>query len=230
MKRSAVGAILAVFGLTPIPHADAQMSQAPAPAAAGSGAVGALPSTRYTADPERWRPVVYTDLMFPRGESEAYASIWQDRLDESNAKPPPPLLPGQRPEAPRMSYAVGNRGAQEWHFSANFQTKLVALSVLYTPSVCTDEYPSPSPGTRIKVCPMRLATFEGSQYAITDGAACYLLRTGQGPVEDSTATMTQASYDANLRAFKIRYTVSHTDIAQCAQTVPLRPSNGGVQQ
>lgn len=129
-----------------------------------------------------------------------------------------------------MSYAVGNRGAQEWHFSANFQTKLVALSVLYTPSVCTDEYPSPSPGTRIKICPMRLATFEGSRYAITDGAACYLLKTGQGPVDDSTATMTQASYDVNLRAFRIRYTVSHTDIAQCAQTVPLRPSNAEVKQ
>lgn len=167
--------------------------------------------------------------MFPRGEAEAYASIWQDRLDESNARPAPPLLPGQKP-GQRMSYAVGNRGAQEWRFSANFQTKLVALSVLYTPSVCTDEYPSPSPGTRIMICPMRLAVFESGHYAITDGAACYLVRTGQGPIEDSTATTTQASYDVNLRAFKIRYTVSHTDIAQCAQTVLLHPSNAGVPQ
>ena len=40
----------------------------------------------FTPDPERWRPVAYSDLRFPRGEAESYASIWQDRLDESNSK------------------------------------------------------------------------------------------------------------------------------------------------
>jgi hypothetical protein len=35
----------------------------------------------YTADPGTWRPVAYSDLLFPRGEAESYASLWQDRLD-----------------------------------------------------------------------------------------------------------------------------------------------------
>jgi len=177
----------------------------------------------YTADPDRWRPVAYADLMFPTGEAEAYASIWQDRLDESNAKPPPAIVPGQKPN-PATSYAVGNRGASEWHFSINFQTKLVVLTVLSTPHVCTDEIPTPSPTTKIKVCPMRLATFEGARYSIIDGAACFLEKTGVGPVEDSTATTTLVSYDVNLRAFKIRYTVAHTNIPQCDQTVLLHPA------
>jgi hypothetical protein len=177
-------------------------------------------STQFTSDPERWRPVAYSDLKIPVGEGEAYASIWQDRLSESNAKSRnlPPGLP-----APNMSYGFFNRDAAEWHFSIQFQSKLVALSVLYTPNVCTDEYPSPSPAARIFVCPMRVATFRDGQYSILDGAACYLVKTGAGPAEDSTATTVQASYDVNLRAFKIRYTVSHTDIAQCDQTIPLHP-------
>ena len=95
----------------------------------------------FTPDPGSWRPVAYTDLMFPVGEAEAYASIWQDRLDESNRR-----LASKVPEPNHrdMSLAVGNRAAREWHFTINFQSKLVVLSVLDTPIVCTDEYPSPS--------------------------------------------------------------------------------------
>ena len=180
----------------------------------------------FTPDPERWRPVAYSDLRFPRGEAESYASIWQDRLDESNAKPPPVAIPGRPAPDPSLSYAVGNRGASEWHFTINFQTKLAALTVLDTPNVCTDEYPSPAIGARIKVCPMRLALFEADSYSlIVDGAACYIEKQPQAPVEDSSATRTEVSYDVGARAFKIRYTVSHIEIPQCAQTVPLHPAN-----
>ena len=108
-------------------------------------------------------------------------------------------------------------------FFRQFPSKLVALTVLYTPSVCTDEYPSPSPSARIFVCPLRVATFSDGHYSIVDGAACYLVKTGAGPSEDSTATTIQAAYDINLRAFKIRYSVAHTDIAQCDQTIRLHP-------
>ena len=177
-------------------------------------------SMRFTPDPERWRPVAYSDLKIPVGEAEAYASIWQDRLSESNAKAN--KMASGAPAA-NASYGFFNRGAAEWHFSIQFQSKLVALTVLYTPSVCTDEYPSPSSSARIFVCPMRVVTFCGGHYSILDGAACYLVKTGAAPMEDSTATTVQAWYDVNLRAFKIHYTVSHTDIAQCDQTVPLHP-------
>jgi hypothetical protein len=188
-----------------------------------------LPATAapepFTPDPERWRPVAYSDLRLPWGEAESYASIWQDRLDESNSKPPPASLPGRPLTDPSFSYAVGNRGASEWHFTINFQTKLAALTVLDAPHVCTDEYPSPAAGVKIKVCPMRLAMFEGNRYALViDGAACFLERQPDAPVEDSSATRTEVAYDVDARAFKIRYTVSHVEIPQCAQTVPLHPT------
>ena len=60
-----------------------------ASAPAQTGAAGDAPqifpqlqfsSPRFTPDPERWRPVAYSDLKIPVGEAEAYASIWQDRL------------------------------------------------------------------------------------------------------------------------------------------------------
>jgi len=220
LMRSSIFALAAALAVAAIPTAQpfAQLAtMTPAPSQ----------NPQFTSDPEAWRPVAHYDLALPTGEAEAYASIWQDRLDESNRKPPPAPLPGQKPN-PAMSYAVGNRGASEWNFSINFQSKLVVLTVLHTPHVCTDEYPSPSLAAKIKVCPMRLVTFEGDHYSIIDGAACFLLKTGEGPIEDSNATMTLVSYDVNVRAFKIRYTVSHTDIAQCAQTVLLHPADVGV--
>ena len=173
----------------------------------------------YTSDPGAWRPVAYTDLLFPRGEAESYASLWQDRLDESNKK----AEPGDPGVPPNKSMAVGNRGASEWHFSINFQTKLVALSVLSTPDLCTDEYPSPTQGIRIKVCPSRLATFENSSYVVIDGAACFVEKTPGAPAEDSTATVTYAAYDVPSRSIRLRYTVSHQEIDRCAQSVPLHP-------
>ncbi len=123
-------------------------------------------SESFTPDPERWRPVAYSDLRLPRGEAESYASIWQDRLDQSNSKPAPDSLSGRPVADPSLGYAVGNRGASEWHFTINFQTKLAALTVLDAPGVCTDEFASPAAGVKIKVCPMRLAMFEADRYAL----------------------------------------------------------------
>ena len=174
----------------------------------------------FTPDPGSWRPVAYTDLMFPVGEAEAYASIWQDRLDESKRR-----LASKAPEPNHrdMSLAVGNRAAREWHFTINFQSKLVVLSVLDTPVVCTDEYPSPSEAAKIRVCPMRLVTIEGERYTIRDGAACFLEKEPTGPMEDTSATATFAAYDIGSRTIKLHSVVSHQEIAQCAQAVSLHP-------
>jgi hypothetical protein len=173
-----------------------------------------------TRDPGSWRPVAYTDLMFPVGEAEAYASIWQDRLDQSNRDL---QTRASKPGNGAMSLAVGNRDAREWHFAINFQTKLVVLSVLDTPIVCTDEYPSPSAAARIRVCPMRLVSIEGGHYTIRDGASCFLERALIAQPEDSAATATFASYDVSSRAIKLHSVVSHQEIAQCAQAIPLHP-------
>jgi hypothetical protein len=174
----------------------------------------------FTSDPGAWRPVAYADLLFPTGEAEAYASLWRDQLDESN-KRLASSLPQDR--AANTSFAVGNRRASEWHFSINFQRKLVTLTVLDTPVVCSDEYPSPSPGARIKVCPFRLVTFEGDHYSVVNGAACFVEKQPGGPIEDSTATVTYAAYDVATRSIRLRYTVAHQEIGQCAQSVPLHP-------
>ena len=182
-----------------------------------SRVVPALAET-FTADPEAWRPVYYSDLRFPTGEGLSYASIWQDKLDENNTQAQSDAV------SPNTSYAVGNHEAKEWHFTINFQTKLVALTVLNTPVGCTDEIASPSLGTKIRVCPMRVATFEGDHYSVIDGAGCYLERAADRGLEDSTATAAYVSYDIDLRAFKTRFTVAHVEIPQCALTIPLHPA------
>jgi hypothetical protein len=174
----------------------------------------------FTPDPESWRPVAYTDLRFPVGEAEAYASIWQDRLDDSNRRL---ALRVAEPNHKDMSLAVGNRAAREWHFAINFQSKLVVLSVLDTPIVCTDEYPSPSTAAKVRVCPMRLVTIEGERYTIREGAACFLEKEPNGPTEDSSATATFAAYDIGSRTIKLHSVVSHQEMTQCAQAVSLHP-------
>uniref|UniRef100_UPI003F9AD7A0 hypothetical protein n=1 Tax=Rhodoblastus sp. TaxID=1962975 RepID=UPI003F9AD7A0 len=125
--------------------------------------------------------------------------------------------------SPNTSYAVGNHNAKEWHFTINFQTKLVALTVLNTAAGCTDEIVSPSLGTKIRVCPMRVATFGDDHYSVIDGAGCYLEKTADRGVEDSTSTAAYVSYDIKLHAFKTRFTVAHVEVPRCAQTIPLHP-------
>jgi hypothetical protein len=71
----------------------------------------------FTADPEAWRPVAYSDLRLPVGEAASYATIWSDLIEQNNAQP-------AAPGSPPASYAVGNRAAAAWHFTANFQNKL----------------------------------------------------------------------------------------------------------
>jgi hypothetical protein len=71
---------------------------------------------------------------------------------------------------------------------------------------------------------MRVATFEDDHYSVIDGAGCYLEKTADRGLEDSTATAAYVSYDINLRAFKTRFTVAHVEIPQCAQAIPLHPA------
>ncbi len=117
--------------------------------AAGVVVSRAVPASAetFTADPEAWRPVYHTDLRFPTGEGLSYASIWQDKLDENNTQAQSDAA------SPNTSYVVGNHNAKEWHFSINFQTKLVALTVLNSAAGCTDEIASPSLGTNSAFVP-----------------------------------------------------------------------------
>ena len=45
------------------------------------GSVGAQP---ITADPNRWRPVAYSDLQLPGEAALPYASLWSDQLQRNN--------------------------------------------------------------------------------------------------------------------------------------------------
>jgi hypothetical protein len=168
----------------------------------------------FTDDPEAWRPVAYSDLRLPVGDAASYASMWSDFLDKNNAQP-------ASTSPPVASYAFGNRAAAAWHFTVNFQNKLVVLTVLYTPTSCTREIHSPSAGTRIWVCPARVVTYQGDEFRVIDGAGCWLEKLIGREPEDSTATVVYAAYDLKTKAFQTRATVAHQDIPACAGSIPL---------
>ena len=92
-------------------------------ASAESGAI----ADEFTPDPAHWRPVHYFDLQFPAGEAEHFASLWADRLDANDKAY---AAKGDR------RFAIGHAPASEAHFSINFQTKFVVLSVLDTSTDC----------------------------------------------------------------------------------------------
>jgi hypothetical protein len=171
-------------------------------------------ASSFTADPEAWRPVAYSDLRLPVGDAASYASMWSDLLLKNNGQPAPA-------STAIASYAFGNRAATAWHFTVNFQNKLVVLTVLHTPTSCTREIPSPSAGTRIWVCPARVVTYQGDEFRVIDGAGCWLEKLAGREPEDSTATVVYAAYDVKTKAFLTRATVAHQDIAACAGSIPL---------
>ena len=168
----------------------------------------------FTTDAEAWRPVGYSDLRLPAGDAAAYASIWTDLIEQNNAQP-------AAPGSPTATYAIGNRAAAAWHFTANFQNKLVVFTTLYTVTSCTREIPSPSAGTRIWVCPARVVTFQGDEFRVNEGAGCWLEKLAGREPEDSTATVVYAAYDVTAKAFRTRATVAHQEIPACAGSIPL---------
>jgi hypothetical protein len=168
----------------------------------------------FTADPEAWRPVAYSDLRLPVGDAASYASIWSDLIEQNNAQ-------SAAPNSPPANYAVGNRPAAAWHFTVNFQNKLVVFTTLFTVTSCTREIPSPSAGTRIWVCPARVVTFQGEEFRVNEGAGCWLEKLAGREPEDSTATVVYAAYDVTAKAFRTRAIVAHQEIPACAGSIPL---------
>lgn len=165
---------------------------------------------------ENWRPIVYRDLQIPGPEDWVYVDLWADMIQSNN----------RRYVAARdRRYAVGNAPVREAHVVVRGGDKVVLLSILDTATNCFPVAKDSVGDISVKMCPMRLAFWKGSQATITQAKGCYL-EPGLKAVNftpDPSYAVSYVSYDVPSKSIKLGVILAHRALKQCSQTVPLYP-------
>lgn len=185
-------------------------------AMATSAASAAALAQELTPHPENWRPIVYRDLQIPGAEDRIYVDLWADVIQSNNRRY---LAAGDR------RYAVGNAPVREAHVVVRGGDRAALLSILDTATGCAAVTENPGGKILVKMCPMRLALWNGTKATIREAKGCYLeprAKEGIFTGDPSYAT-SYASYDVATKSIRLGVIVAHHAVEQCSQTVPLYP-------
>ncbi len=169
-----------------------------------------------TPDPGAWRPMSYANLQKPSPQTATYLDIWKDAIDVNN-----------RAYKARgdQRFADGNAPATEAHFVIWSATKSVVLSILNTVTGCTLKELRAAAGATVKLCPLRIAIYEGLQVRTLDGGhACFLELTS--PVAGKSGepqAASYASYDVATKTVKTGLIIDHQAVDGCSQNISLYP-------
>jgi hypothetical protein len=180
-------------------------------------ATAGLHAQSITPDPGAWRPMSYANLQTSTPQSATYIDIWKDIIDANN-----------RAYKARgdLRFAGGNAPATEAHFVIWSPTKSVVLSILDTATGCTLKELRAVTGATIKLCPLRIAIYEGIQVRTLDGGrACFLelATAAAGKSDDPGRAVSYASYDVTTKTVKIGVVVDHRVADGCSQNIALHP-------
>jgi hypothetical protein len=168
-----------------------------------------------TADPGAWRPMNYADLQRPTAETATYADIWKDVIDDNNRAY---LARGD------MRFVGGNAPATEAHFVIWSARKSVVVSILNTATGCMLKETNAAARSSIKLCPLRVAIYEGVQVRTLDGGRACFLELASAPAEgqaDVGRTVAYAAYDIATRTVKTGLVVDHQAVDGCFNNIPL---------
>ena len=119
-----------------------------------------------TPDPAAWRPMSYANLQKPSSQTATYVDIWKDAIEANN-----------RAYKARgdLRFSGGNAPVTEAHFVIWSARRSVVLSVLDTAIECSVKQVAPDAHATVKLCPMRIAIYEGLQVKMMDGGrGCFL--------------------------------------------------------
>jgi len=164
-----------------------------------------------TADPGTWRPMSYANLQAPSPATATYVDIWKDALDANNR---------HYESRGDRRFVGGNAPANEAHFVIWSSQRSAVFSILDTASQCTTKATFRDVGATVKLCPMRIAIYEGLQVRTMDGGmACFLELASASA--DPDASGAYASYDAATRNLKTGLIVKHTAVDGCSFDIPL---------
>ncbi len=167
-----------------------------------------------TADPGAWRPMSYANLQIPAPQTATYLDIWKDAIDANN-----------RAYKARgdQRFSNGNAPVTEAHFVIWSASRSVVLSVLNTAIACSIKQVAPDARATVKLCPMRIAIFEGVQVRTLDGGSGCFLELAGGVRVDREASAAYASYDTASKTVKIGMIVDHQAVEGCSKSIPLYP-------
>jgi hypothetical protein len=165
-----------------------------------------------TPDPATWRPMSYANLQRPSPETATYADIWKEAIDANN-----------RAYAARgdRRFTDGNAPVTEAHFVIWSSRRSVVLSVLNTAIECSVKQVARDVHATVKLCPMRIAIYEGLQVRTMDGGRGCFLELDPGALSDPAASAACVSYDVATKTLKTGMIVNHKAVDGCSLDVPL---------
>jgi hypothetical protein len=170
-----------------------------------------------TPDPGAWRPMPYANLQTAAPQTATYLDIWKDAVAANN-----------RAYKARgdLRFSNGNAPVTEAHFVIWSATKSVVLSILDTATGCTLKALRAAAGATVKLCPLRIAIYEGLQVRILDGGhACFLelASVADRKSGDANAAVSYASYDVATKTVKTGVIIDHQAVDGCSQNIALYP-------
>ncbi|VVB50332.1 hypothetical protein RHCH11_RHCH11_04197 [Beijerinckiaceae bacterium RH CH11] len=167
-----------------------------------------------TPNPEAWRPISYADLQRPSSATATYADIWKDAIDDNNR--------AYRARGDTR-FASGNAPVTEAHFVIWSPAKSVVVSVLDTATGCTLKDVHALILATIKLCPLRIAFYEGIRLRTMDGGRTCFLELARGTAVDPNRAISYAAYDVSTKTVKTGLVIDHQAVDGCSQTIPLYP-------
>ena len=170
-----------------------------------------------TPNPGAWRPISYVDLQRPSGATATYADIWKDAIDDNNR--------AYRARGDTR-FANGNAPVTEAHFVIWSSKKSVVLSILDTAIGCSAHFVDRAAHATVKLCPLRIAQFEGATVDTKDGGKiCFLELDPSSPSArvDPASSVSYASYEVATKTIRTGMIVDHKVVDGCSNAIPLYP-------
>lgn len=156
----------------------------------------------------------YANLQNPSPQTATYRDIWKDAIDINN-----------RAYKARgdQRFNDGNAPATEAHFVIWSPTKSVVLSILNTVTGCTLKELRAAAGATVKLCPLRIAIYEGGEVRTLDGGrACFLeLTPNVVGTNGNPQAAFYASYDVAAKTVKTGLIIDHQPVDGCSQNIAL---------
>jgi hypothetical protein len=186
------------------------------PAAALCLLAAPVQAQELTPHPENWRPILYRDLQVPGPQDRIYADLWADVIQSNNRRY---LAAGDR------RFLLGNAPVREAHALVRGGDKAALLSILDTATHCVAVARDLSSDLSVKMCPMRLAVWNGTTTTLREAKGCYL-EPGAGAritMANSPYAASYISYDVVTKSIRLGVILGRRVVEQCSQTVPLYP-------
>ncbi len=177
-----------------------------------SGSADPATAQALTTDPGVWRPLGYADLQKQSPLNATYVDIWKDAIDANTR--------AYQARGDRR-YFVGAAPATEAHFVIWSAKRAVVVSVLDTALGCSEMKRNAGTRAVVKLCPMRVAIYDGLQVRTLDAGRSCFLETTPGAALDPASAVAYGAYDVATRVVKIGVIVDRRAIDGCSFNIPL---------